>query len=221
MQQATSKCLLNVREGAFNSAVGAGLGGVQGPSGSNGQWGRHCFWVWVTQPDANAWGQGRIDHIRCVPGLRLLHRPKELPQAEPQHRRPGSEAPAVLLTLCHGGPEEQFPLQALGGVPSPEEEPRPGALGAVVEAAQLRHLQEDLLLLAEALGNQLVFHAQTLCREPTAGRGVSLLGPFPWTAGVRLWVQLPPEALSDGLALSRFICSSPKHHRRRTATGLS
>lgn len=95
-----------------------------------------------------------------------------------QHREGG---PALsegwwLLTLTHGRLENQLPLQVLGGVPSPEEEP---SRGEVLEAAHLSHFQVDVLLLAEALGDLLVFNVKSLCKV-AMGVGFGLLwGSFP------------------------------------------
>ena len=72
-----------------------------------------------------------------------------------------------LLTLTHGCLENQLSLQVLGGVPSPEEEPRQGE---VLEPAHLGHLQVDLLLLAQALRNLLVFPVQSLCKAAVRWR---------------------------------------------------
>lgn len=97
------------------------------------------------------------------------------------------------LTLGHGGLEDHLALQVLGEVPSPEEEAR---LSLVVQSAHLGHLQEDLLLLSQALCNLLVLQSQSFCEA--TGVEVRLSGLFPrsrhWGAAQWGW---PPGTPAD------------------------
>lgn len=101
-----------------------------------------------------------------------------------------------LLTLTHGRLEDQLPLHGLRGIPSSEEESR---LSDVFQPAHLRHLQVDLLLLAKALCNLLVFHVQSLCKATGSG-GLAFWGHFPRGPSSHLQPTLSPTSHGAGAA---------------------
>lgn len=105
------------------------------------------------------------------------------PRSTPGPPTPAKDPQAWRLTLTHGRLEDQLPLHGLRGIPSSEEESR---LSDVFQPAHLRHLQVDLLLLAKALRDLLVFQVQSFCRA-TRGRG--------WPSGALFpGARLPPAA---------------------------
>lgn len=67
----------------------------------------------------------------------------------------------ALPTFRHRMLDKDLPLQILGGL-CPADEPRAGGLGRVLEAIHLCHLQVYLLLLVQALQDQVIFHSQAV-----------------------------------------------------------